>query len=285
VEVHVWRGGGQGALTKPSRATKQSSNQYRHLQLNPTSTMIRLLLCLLLIAAASICGALIFLQYRRRRLGSPKDDVDDNTKSTGAESVSFAEGDRVDYCKRGSDPLSVVIDKIHLDDELVPYYTIRLPDGSEKQTVGRYLKLDSNGGGDNDDDDGKDDADLNTGEDTSTTMIQRLQSNPWIVFLFYTSRDAKAVVLREAVSEAIADLDLTHSWPRLGPSPRYLGLLWLLGFVLGMDWLTRVALIGFKLFAARYALRLPYTYLTQPCYSHLGPPQHIRRCRSDTYSW
>jgi len=246
--------------------------------------MIRLLLCLLPIAAASICGALVFLQHRRRRLSSRKDD-DNDTKSPGTKSVSFVEGDRVDYCKRGSDPLSVVIDKVHLDDELVPYYTIRLPDGTEKQTVGRYLKLDSNDGGDDDDDGDKEDADLNTGEDTFTSMIQRLLSNPCVVFLFYTSRDAKAVVLREAVSEAIADLDLTHSWPRLGPSPRYLGVLWLLGFVLSMELLTRVALIGFKLFAACYALRLPYTYLTQPCYSHLGPPKHIRRCRSDTYYW
>ena len=190
------------------------------------------------------------------------------TKDDDAEGPieSFSDSDHAYYCKKGEPPLVVQICKVHHDDKLVPYYTIRLPNGSEKQTVGRYLKRDP-----------KDDGDVDAiGTEESPGFLGTiLLSNPWIVFIFFTSRERQKVAVMEAADEALADLDLAHSLPRFGSLPWVFGILTICGYLLGMHSLTRLAVIGFKAFGAYYAMRLPYTYLTRPYYKYRESSQEI----------
>lgn len=234
-------------LYQPPTAATQSFIPHAHhsADLLQPSMIVKLTIALAL-TLGGIYAALLLL--RRRSLN--KDD--------GAEgpAESFADGDSAYYCKKGKPPVVVKICKVHLDDKLVPFYTIRLPNGFEKQTVGRYLKRDPKDNGDDDT------------IDNEESFFGKILSNPWIVFIFYTSREHQKVVVMEAADEALADLDLAHSWPRLGSLPRNFGILLMLGYFLGMHSLTRLAVIGFKAFGAYYAMRLPYTYLTRSYYKY-----------------
>ena len=167
-----------------------------------------------------------------------------------SEPSSFVEGECVYYHKEQDQPaLLVQIHKIHLDDEMVPYYSVRLPNGSEKQTIGRYLS--------------SKDAHEDSINDKPVGILERIIPTPWSAFLFSFSIDVTVCALKEAAGEAFADLDLAHSLPRIGPWPLRLGLLWLVGILLRSDSLMRFALVGIKLFAVYYTLRLPYTCLTR----------------------
>ena len=215
--------------------------------------IIKLTIALVLTLGGTYAALLLL---RRRSLN--KDDCIEE---------SFADGDSAYYCKKGKPPVLVKICKVHHDDKLVPFHTIRLPNGSEKQTVGRYLKRDP-----------KDNYDVDAiGTEESPGFIGRtILSNPWIVFIFFTSREHQKVVVMEAADEALADLDLAHSWPRLGSLPRNFGILLMLSYFLGMHSLTRLAVIGFKTFGAYYAMRLPYTYLTRPYYKYREPDKEAQ---------
>lgn len=176
------------------------------------------------------------------------------------ETCSFVEGDYAHYQKADGQPsLLIQICKIHLDDEMVPYYTIRLSDGSEKQTVGRYLS--------------SRDFDVDPVEEKPFGVFEQLMSVPWVAFWLSSSTDAIICVLREAAGEAFADIAFVHSLPRIGPWPCRLGLFWLVGFVLRSDLLLRIALVGIKLFVACYTLCLPYNCLDHSCLSPRLPKQ------------
>lgn len=193
------------------------------------------------IALASLVCIIAFSLFQHRRLGKHGSPI---------ETCSFIEGDYAHYNKADGQPsLLIQICKIHLDDEMVPYYTIRLPDGSERQTVCRYLSSH---------------VDVDNNEEKPVRVFQRLISIPCIAFWFSSSTDVIICALKEAAGEAFADLDFVHSLPSLGPWPGRLGFLWLVGFLLRSDSLMRVALVGIKLFAVYYTLRLPYTCLTHP---------------------
>ena len=210
-------------------------------------------LFLAFVALASLVCIISFAIIRRRlyKHGSP------------IETCSFVEGDYAHYQKanNGQPSLLIQICKIHLDDEMVPYYTIRLPDGSEKQTIGRYLS--------------SRDLDVDTVQEKPFSVFEQLMSFPWIAFWLSSSTHAIICALKEAAGEAFADLDFVHSLPRLGPWPRRLGLFWLVGFLLRSDFLLRVALVGIKLFVACYSLRLPYSCLA---HSYLSP--HLPKQRA-----
>ena len=207
------------------------------------------------------------LLLRRRRL-TKKDDVEGPIES-------FSENDSAYYCKNRKDPLVVQICKVHLDDKLVPYYTIRLPNGSEKQTVGRYLKRDT-----------KDNGDVDAiGADESPGFFGTiLLSNPWIVFIFFTSRERQKVAVMEAADEALADLDLANTLPRFGSLPWIFGILTICGYLLGLHSLTRLAVIGFKAFGAFYVMRLPYTCLTRPYYKYRESSQETLSAMENLYN-
>ena len=241
-------------LYQPPTAATQSFIPHAHhfTDLLQPNMIVKLTIALAL-TLGGIYAALLLL--RRRSLN--KDD--------GAEgpAESFSDGDSAYYCKKGKHPFVVKICKVHHDDKWVPFYTIRLPNGSERNTVGRYLKRDPKDNGDDDTIDNMERPSL-FGKILSVLSI----SNPWIVFIFYTSREHQKVVVMEAADEALADLDLAHSWPSLGSLPRNFGILLMLGYFLGMHSLTRLAVIGFKAFGAYYAMLLPYTYLTRPYYKY-----------------
>lgn len=217
----------------------------------PTTYNQSMIIKLTIALALSLGGTYAALLLLRRRSLNKNEDAEGLIES-------FADNDSAYYCKKGKHPLVVEICKVHLDDKLVPFYTIRLPSGSEKQTVGRYLKRDLK---DNDNVDA-------IGTEKSSTFFRTFLSNPWIVFIFFTSRQHQKVALMEAADEALADLDLAHSWPRLGSLPRNFSILLMLGYFLGIHSLTRLAVIGFKAFGAYYAMCLPYTYLTRPYYRY-----------------
>ena len=67
-----------------------------------------------------------------------KTQVESQVKSQDKSNLSFAKGEEVFYQKSVDEKVLAKIVKIHYDD-IEPYYTIMLPDGSEKQTI--YARL------------------------------------------------------------------------------------------------------------------------------------------------
>jgi len=69
-----------------------------------------------------------------------KDDTNKNyTKSKDQFSNNFSVGQKLQYRSGSEEPIIVSIMKVHLDNELVPFYTIGMPDGREKQTDNAHL--------------------------------------------------------------------------------------------------------------------------------------------------
>merc|ERR1711957_582098 len=53
--------------------------------------------------------------------------------------TKYSIGHKIEYRDSSNNKLMVEIINVHLDDELVPFYTIKLPDGREKQTDDQHL--------------------------------------------------------------------------------------------------------------------------------------------------
>jgi len=78
------------------------------------------------------------LSFDPRNYVNPLNKIENNEKLRATEKVlspsKYSVGQIVTYKDRNDNLLDVEIIKIHTDDNLVPFYTVRMPDGREKQT-------------------------------------------------------------------------------------------------------------------------------------------------------